>query len=187
MAIDRRDRTGSTPITVIVCCVQVLVPLLMLAIPPALPVGAAETFSDPQNRFSFQIPDGWQQDLTASNPALVVQYLTTNPDGAFNVTATPLPDGITIDLVPQLVIARLQKDFSDFQQTSLGAASVAGEQGAELDYTATSSAGTVVATAQILVAHNGTLYLLTLASQPQDIGAIQTAGIPILLSWQWLS
>jgi hypothetical protein len=185
MAFDTRGRTGPTPIAVIACCLQVLAPLLALAI-PALPVGA-ETFTDPQNGFSFQIPDGWQQDLAASNPGLVVQYLATNPDGAFNVTATPLPDGVTIDAVPQLIIARLQTDFGDFQQTSLGPASVGGEQGAELDYTATNSVGTVVATAQIMVQHNGTLYLLSLAAQPPDIGAIQTAGATILLSWQWLS
>jgi hypothetical protein len=165
----------------------VLVPILALAIPSALSVRAAETFTDPQNGFSFQIPDGWQQDTTASNPGLVVQYLATNPDGAFNVTATPLPDGVTIDAVPQLIIARLQTDFGDFQQTGLGPASVGGEQGTELDYTATNSIGTVVATTQIMVQHNGTLYLLSLAAQPPDIGAIQTAGATILLSWQWLS
>lgn len=187
MAFDIRGRTGPTPITVIVCCLQVLAPLLALAIPAALPVAAAETFTDPQNGFSFQVPDGWQQDVAAANPGLVVQYLATNPDGAFNVTATPLPDGVTIDAVPQRIIARLQTNFSDFQQTSLGPASVAGEPGAELDYTATNSIGTVVATAQIMVQHNGTLYLLSLAAQPPDIGAIQTAGATILLSWQWLS
>jgi hypothetical protein len=38
-----------------------------------------------------------------------------------------------------------------------------------------------------MVQHNGILYLLTLAAQPQDIAAIQTTGAPILLSWQWLS
>jgi hypothetical protein len=94
---------------------------------------------------------------------------------------------VTIDAVPQLIIARLQTTFSDFQQTNLGPASVAGEQGAELDYTATNSVGTVVSTAQIMVQHNGILYLLSLAAQPSDIGAIQTAGATILLSWQWLS
>jgi hypothetical protein len=187
MASERVGRTGPTPIRVIACCVQVLVPLLALAISPAFPVGAAETFTDPQNGFSFQAPDGWQQDLSAANPGLIVQYLTTDPAGAFNVTATPLPDGTTIDAVPPLIIARLQVDFGDFQQANLGPASVAGEQGAELDYTATNSVGTVVATAQIMVQHNGILYLLTLAAQPQDIAAIQTTGAPILLSWQWLS
>lgn len=161
--------------------------LFSLAALTAFTVGAAETFTDPQSRFSFPIPDGWQQDTTAANPGLVVQYITSNTDGAFNVAATPLPDGTTIDAVPPLVVARLQSTFADFQQTNIGPATVAGVQGTELDYTATSSAGTLVATAQILVQHQGTLYFLTLAARPEDIGAIQTAGIPILLNWQWLS
>lgn len=74
-----------------------------------------------------------------------------------------------------------------YQQTNSSPASVAGEQGVELGYTATSSDGTLVAVSQILAPHNGTLYFLTLAAKPQDIGAIQTASIPILSSWQWLS
>lgn len=151
------------------------------------PVKAAATFTDPQNRFAFLVPDGWEPDTTAANPGLIVQYVTSNPDGAFNVVATALPDGTTIDAIPQLVIVRLSQRFSDFQQTNLGAATVAGEQGSEVDYTATSSAGTLLAVAQIMVQHNGTLYFLTLAARPEDISAVQTAGIPILLSWQWLS
>ena len=164
-----------------------LLMLLALVISVSPPVGAMTTFTDPQNGFSCTLPDGWQQDTAASTPGFVVQYITSNPDGAFNVTSTPLPDGTTIDAVPPLVIARLQQTFSDFQQTNIGPATVAGEQGTELDYTATSSAGTLLATSQIIVQHNGTLYFLTLAARPEDIGAIQTAGAPILLSWQWLS
>jgi hypothetical protein len=163
----------------------ILVTLVALVVLPALPVGAT-TFTDPQNRFSVDLPDGWQQD-SADNPGVIVQYLTANPDGAFNIVATPLPDGTTIDAVPQLIIARLSQQYGDFQQTNLGTATIAGEQGSELDYTATSSAGVLLATSQIIVQHSGTLYLLTLAARPEDIGAIQTAGIPILLSWQWLS
>lgn len=160
---------------------------LAFAILSASSVGAATTFTDPQNRFSFTLPDGWQQDTAASNPGVIVQYLIANPDGAFNVAATLLPDGTTIDAVSPLIIARLQRDFSDFQQTNIGTASVAGEPGIELDYMATPAGGTLVATAQIMVQHNGILYLLTLAARPPDIGAIQMASAPILLSWQWLS
>ena len=127
----------------------------------------------------MDIPDGWQPDRAAANPGLAAQFLTTNPDGAFNVSTTPLPDGITIDAVPQLVIARLSQQFGDFQQTNLGIATIAGEQGSELDYTATNRAGTVVATSQIMVQHQGVLYLLTLAARPEDIDTIRTAGVPI--------
>ena len=164
-----------------------LVALVALITFPALPARATTTFTDPQNRFSVDIPDGWQPDRTAANPGLAAQFLTANPDGAFNVSTTPLPDGITIDAVPQLIIARLSQQFGDFQQTNLGTATVAGEQGSELDYTATNSAGTVVATSQIMVQHQGVLYLLTLAARPEDIDTIRTAGIPILDSWQWLT
>ncbi len=187
MVITPRHRTGPTRIGSVACCIQIVVALLAVVAAPALPVGATTTFTDPQYRFSFQVPDGWQQDTTAANPGLIAQYLATNPDGAFNVTATPLPDGTAIESIAPLVIARLQKDFGDFQQTNSGPASVADEPGTEVDYTATNGVGTLVATAQILVVHNGILYFLTLATQPQDIGAIQTAGAPILLSWQWLS
>ena len=166
---------------------RILTALVVLVTLWALPVGAATTFTDPQNTFIFAVPDGWQPDMSAANPGIVVQYLTTNPDGAFNVTTAPLPDGITIDAVPALVISRLSQQYADFQQTNLGTATVAGEPGSELDYTATNSNGTLIATAQIMVQHNGTLYFLTLAARPEDISAIQNAGAPILLSWQWLS
>lgn len=166
--------------------VLALFAFLALIVATGTPVGAADTFTDPQGRFSFPIPDGWQPDTAASGTGLIVQYLTADPSGAFNVTANPLPDGVSFDAVPQLVIVRLQKDLGDFQQTNLGPTSVAGEQGAELDYTATNSAGILLAVAQIMVPHNGIIYLLTLAARPEDIGAIQTAGIPILLNWQWL-
>lgn len=163
--------------------------IVLLALVTTLPfsVGAATTFTDPQNTVSFQVPDGWQQDTTAANPGLIVQYITTNPSGAFNLVSAVLPDGTTLDAAILRVIAGLQAQYSDYQQTNLSSVTVAGEQGTELDYTATSSAGTLVAVSQILVPHNGILYFLTLAAQPQDIGAIQTAGAPILLSWQWLS
>lgn len=160
-------------------CTALILALVVLVTFPALLVGATTTFTDPQNRFSMDIPDGWQPDRAAANPGLAAQFLTTNPDGAFNVSATPLPDGITIDAVPQLVIARLSQQFGDFQQTNLGIATIAGEQGSELDYTATNRAGTVVATSQIMVQHQGVLYLLTLAARPEDIDTIRTAGVPI--------
>lgn len=162
-----------------------MVALLASITATAISVGAAETFTDPQNRFAFAVPDGWQQDTTASGSGVVVQYRTANPDGAFNVTAAPLPDGVTFDMVPQLIVARLQMEYGDFLQTNLIPATVAGEQGMELDYTATNSDGTLLAVAQIMVPHKGTLYLLTLAARPADIAAIQTAGLPIVQSWQW--
>ena len=88
-----------------------LIALVTLVTLPALPVGATTTFTDPQNRFSVDLPDGWQQDSTATNGGIIVQYLTTNPDGAFNVSATPLPNGTTIDAVPQLIIAGLSQQY----------------------------------------------------------------------------
>ena len=187
MTGDTRHRTVPARVRAIMHYSRFLVVLLALVALPALPVRATTSFTDLQGRFSVLLPDGWQQDTTASNPGLIVQYLTTNPNGAFNIAATPLPDGVTIDDIAQRVSARLQQQYNDYQQTNSSPSSVAGEQGVELDYTATSGDGTLVAVSQILAPHNGTLYFLTLAAKPQDIGAIQTAGIPILSSWQWLS
>ncbi len=189
MTLDTRHRTVPTPVRAIACSRGFLVAflaLVTLVALPALPVGATTTFTDPQGRFSVLLPDGWQQDTAASSPGLIVQYLTMDPNGAFNVAATAMPDGVTIADVAQRVGARLQQDYSDYQQTNSGPASVAGESGVELDYMATSGEGALLAVSQVLVQHNGTLYFLTLAAKPEDIGAIQTAGAPILLSWQWL-
>jgi len=189
MTLHTRHRTVPTPVRAIARSRGFLVAflaLVTLVALPALPVGATTTFTDSQGRFSVLLPDSWQQDTAASNPGLIVQYLTMDPNGAFNVAATAMPDGMTIADVAQRIGARLQQQFSDYQQTGSGPISIAGEPGTELDYTATSGDGTLLAVSQVLVQHNGMLYFLTLAAKPEDIGAIQTAGAPILLSWQWL-
>ncbi|MDQ6602944.1 MAG: hypothetical protein M3Z19_09480, partial [Chloroflexota bacterium] len=90
MTDDTRHRTVPARVKAIMHYSRFLVVLLALVALPALPVGAATTFTDLQGRFSVLLPDGWQQDTTASNPGLIVQYLTTNPNGAFNIAATPL-------------------------------------------------------------------------------------------------
>ncbi|MGI8688705.1 MAG: DcrB-related protein [Thermomicrobiales bacterium] len=189
MTLDTRHRTVPTLVRAIARSrgfLAMFLALVTLVALPVLTVGATTTFTDPQSRFSVLFPDGWQQDTAASNPGLIVQYLTMDPNGAFNVAATVMPDGMTIDAVAERVGARLQEQYSDYQQTNSGPASIAGEPGTELDYTATSGDGILLAVSQVLVQHNGTLYFLTLAAKPEDIGAIQTAGAPILLSWQWL-
>jgi len=97
------------------------------------------------------------------------------------------PDGMTIDAAVQGVGARLRQQYPDYRQTNIGPTSVAGEPGTELDYTATNSDGTVVAVAQTIVQRNRTLYLVTVAAKPQEIGAVQLAAAPILASWRWLA
>lgn len=164
-----------------------LIGLIALVALPALAVGAADGFTDPQGRFAFDLPDNWQRDDTVASPGLIVQYATADPDGAFSVTAAPLPEGVTIDMVPGLVGARLQAQYPDFQKTDLAPTSVAGEPGAELDYTATGPEGQLLAVAQTLVAHNGTLYLLTVAAKPEALDAGRRAAAPILASWRWLA
>jgi hypothetical protein len=147
--------------------------------------GSRGQFTDLQGRFGFALPDGWVRDAAASAPGLVAQYRTAHPDGAFSVTAAPPPAGVTIDAVPQLVEARLRGQYPDYRQTGLGPASVAGEPGAELDYTATAADGQLLAVAQTLVAHNGTLYLITVAAKPSDSDTVRQAAAPMLASWRW--
>jgi hypothetical protein len=185
MAIETRHRTAATSRGAIARILFLIASVAFVAL-PALSIRAAGGFTDPQARFAFDLPDGWQEDTAASNSGLIVQYLTANPDGAFSVTAAPLPDGVTVDAAVQAIGARLQQQFNDYQQTNTGPASVAGEQGVELDYTATNGDGTLLAVSQVIVPHNGTLYLLTMAAQPPDIGAVQSAAAPILTSWRWL-
>jgi hypothetical protein len=143
------------------------------------------TYTDAQGRFSFSRPSAWTQQSPPGQD-IVVQFNGNSPLLSANIVVTPLPSAVSPDQYLPLVLNQLKTSFPDMATIGTTQTSVGGEQGTQIDYTATAS-GTKVYFSQIYVIHKGTAYVLTLACQQADVDqAKQQAGV-VIQTWKFLT
>ena len=149
----------------------------------AAPVAADGAFSDDNGQFTFAIPDGWEQKTTKAKD-VVAEFDSTDPLGSFTVALMPAPEDATLDDVMPGLIAKRQARYQSVIAVGTHPVTLAGEDGAQVDFTAISK-GFALTVSEIYAIHNGTIYVVTIATQPRDAGVFMGQASYALGSWQF--
>lgn len=177
MTVNTMIRRGIAPILVALC---------VLIGGSSLVGAAATTYSDPLNRFSFTVPDGWQSPMTNDNA--FYQFTDMADNATFSITVEPKPEeGSLADLTQVLVgisslTPQYQADSSGVQDAMIG-----GVAAKTFAYTAPGDGGTTAATRVYLLIHNNeALYQITVVAPPDKMQAsVNTATQSLLNSWKF--
>lgn len=150
--------------------------LLLVVFLVAAPVAAANTYTDPQGRFSFAIPDGYTPVETQLTPPFVAGYISPNPVGA-NFTVQIREATGTLDAAT----AAQQKRYASAPESQPGPVQqlkLGGQTAQRFDYF-TSGSGGRYHVSLVLAINGGALYILTFTAQEQDYDALtsQTGGV----------
>ena len=174
-----------------------VVALLTVVGLPTPAVSADSTYTNPGNTVRIQVPDTWRMRATTPggpDSTLVVpstSWDTTNPAGAFNISATETYILTTFAVVdnglinPGYFAMGGQTSSFELQQGPLSL-NIAGEPANELDFIGQDDAGNQMATDVFSVAHKDNTYVLLFTARPEDIDALKAAGASVLTKWQWL-
>jgi hypothetical protein len=144
-------------------------------------VGAAPTtFTDPQGRFSFTVPDGYQQQSvtpttsTSAPSSLIAAFFSPKYNGAnVNVGAVSgAPSGISLDQLADQVLKSVSDTFKDFQRGPKGIESttLGGQPARRYEYFATVS-GARFHGVQYLTIAKGSAIFLTFTASDNDFNA----------------
>jgi hypothetical protein len=164
-------------------CAALFVPLLAISV--AVPSVAADgAFTDASGRFSFNVPNGWWEDEPEDGD-IVVQFQVPNPLATFYVVTMPMPDDIELDDFIPSTFDTFSAGFENFHPSSQQDAVVGGEPAKQIDITATSN-GHTVALSQIYTVHDGTVYVLTIATPSPSLNALKDQATQIIGSWEFL-
>ncbi len=157
---------------------------------------SAASYADPQGRFSFTVPDGWQQAPPPSGLNLpqgtsfavgyMVPALKTNnfPTNVSIVTIT-LPAAAPLADVASGALSQLAQT-PGYQAVGSGLTNLTlgGKPAAMFQYTLTDQ-GKTAHLEQIVTLNGTTAYLITLAADPADFAALAQQAGPMLSSWAW--
>lgn len=159
-----------------------------------LPVRAQEgaRFDDPDGRFTFTAPAGFDA-RASSSPAVVVSYISPALENAnFSIAVRPFPSDITRDLAPQdvhdIVVRLYVRELRDLyrtieiEETSIRPASLGGEEGREYDYFLTVS-GLRLHGAQILLVRGDALYIVTFTATEDNYAALRAQTEAVFASF----
>lgn len=119
------------------------------------------TFRDPKGRFTFNRPTAWQE-TSGSDASIVVSYLSTAPQGSFNLITQDVPANLNLDQEVQTSLDALKMQIPGYMAGPMGVQNgmIDGEPARAFDYFGT-LAGTRVYFQQVFVAHKGTVYIFT--------------------------
>ncbi len=158
----------------------------------AVSVSAATNYTDPQGRYSFTAPDGWQAGSLPPGSNIPQDVapggIFTAPaplNGNFNVVAATVPSGISLDTVATQSRAGVAQSVPGYQEIPGGIqrAAIGGQAGARYDYFLTVQ-GTKLHGAQILALQGTTAYILTFTAAENDFNAVIGQGATILSSFK---
>src|SRR5436305_303668 len=108
-----------------VCC-AFLAPLLAVCLVGMPSASANGAYTDGDGRFSFAVPDGWEED-EPDGADIIVQYQIAKPLATFYVTTMPLPDDVGLDdFIPQ-AFDDFSNGFDDFHPSAQKDATLGGE------------------------------------------------------------
>ncbi len=147
---------------------------------------ATTTYTDPQGRFSFTVPDGYRK--TDSAGALVAYYSPTYAGANVNVGAANGVAEANLDDTAAAILKTLKDTFKDFQAGPNGvqSATVAGKPARRYEYTAT--VGDVHGHGvQYLVVNGSTGYFITLTASDADFAGFVKESMIILDSFTFLT
>jgi len=148
-------------------------------------VSAATTYTDPQGRLSFTVPDGYQKTDNAS--ALVAYHSSTYASAAVSLGASGGVAGASLDEGATAILKYLKDTLENFQTGPNGIQSVtvAGKPARRYEFTTT--VGSYHARGvQYLTINGDTLYFLTFTASEADFTGFLTESMDILTSFTFL-
>lgn len=160
-------------------------------------VAAATTYTDPQGRVSFTIPDGWQQQNslppgTTLPPGVdfvtlfFVPTLTNGFKANVNIVTNTVPAGTTLDQIVSNGRAALPKVFPSYQAGPDGVQNVTvGSQPAEAYQFSAAASGTTFQGEQVVVLAGTRAYVITFAASATDLPTLLQQGTVLLSSFMF--
>lgn len=175
---------------------KVLVFVALLALCSAAAVAAqGATFTDPQGRFSFTVPNGWQQGSPPPSanlpPGTVVAGVFNAPapvNGNFNVVTVAVPAGASLDQIVPQSRAGVAQSLPGYQEGPGGIQNltVGGQPARRYDYFATPPQAGKLHGAQVLALQANTVYVLTFTAPDDQFDAFFQQGSAALNSFKFL-
>jgi hypothetical protein len=145
------------------------------------------TYTDPQGRFTFQIPSGWvvQQPSTG---AADVEVAPQNLRGALRLASDTMPPDASLSDYASAVLDNIQTSFSNFQLVSgptQQATTFGGQPAVRYEFTGTQS-GTDLHGVVYVVNKDATVYGIFIAAATADFNALIAQVKPLIDSFTFL-
>lgn len=164
-----------------------IVAMLLMVLTGALaaPVAAATTYSDPQQRFSFTVPDGYTPAPQVTSPILA-GFVAASPAGAnFTVQARDATGSLDD------ATAEFQKRYASGTDSQPGpngvqSLTLGGQPAKQFDYF-TSAQGTRFHISQVIAVNGKALYILIFTAQEGDYDTLVNQTGVVLSSFAFLS
>ena len=165
---------------------KILVIVALLGVCSISAVEAAGTYTDPQGRFSFTIPDGWQQGSPPQGTNLPPGTMLGGVFNAaaplnanFNIVTVSVPSGVDIGQIAIQSRAGVAQSIPGYQEGPGGIQSltVAGQPARRYDYFFTVAQASRLRGAQVITMQANTVYVLTFTAAENDFNTFfQQAG-----------
>lgn len=156
------------------------------------PVAAqGTTFADPQGRFTFTVPAGWQQGSVPANTnlpagtAIGAVFTAAAPlNGNFNVVTVAVPTGVSLDQVVTQSRAGVAQSLPGYQEGPGGIQNltVGGQPARRYDYFLTPPQAGKLHGAQIITMQANTIYVITFTAAENDFNTFFQQGATALNS-----
>lgn len=176
------------------CMLLSLVALLALC--AVAPVGAqGTTYTDPQGRYSFTVPAGWQPTTppqTGNLPpgtAISGVFNAAPPlNGNINIVTVALPSSVPLDQVATQSRDNVAKSVPGYQEIAGGIQSttLGGQPARRYDYALTPPNSPKLHGAQVLAVQGNTVFVLTFTAADADFATFFQQGSGILSSFKYL-
>ena len=152
--------------------------------------GAA--YADPQGRFTFNVPTGWQQGSVPPNTnlpagtAIGAVFTAAAPlNGNFNVVTVAVPTGVNLDQVVTQSRAGVAKSLPGYQEGPGGIQNltVGGQPARRYDYMLSPPQAGTLHGAQIITMQANTVYVITFTAAENDFNTFFQQGATALNSF----
>lgn len=154
------------------------------------------TYTDPQGRYSFTVPSGWQPGPPPQNtnlpPGTAVGGIFAAPaplNGNFNVVTVAVPAGVNLDQIVTQSRAGVAQSIPGYQEVAGGIQSVTvgGQSARRYDYFLTPPGSGKLHGAQIIALQGNTVYVLTLTAAENDFNTFMQQATTLLDSFKFMA
>jgi len=159
-------------------------------------VGAqGATYTDPQGRYSFTIPSGWQQGSPPPNANLppgttLGGIFTAAPplNGNINIVTVPVAAGANLDDIATQSRVGVSQSVPGYQELPGGIQNltVGGQAARRYDYLLTPSGSGRLHGTQIIALQANTVYIVTFTAAENDFNTFFQQGATLLTSFKFL-
>ena len=171
---------------------KTLIFVALLGLCAVSPVAAQGTiFADPQGRFTFTVPSGWQQqslppntNLPAGTAVGAVFSAAVPLNGNFNVVTVAVPAGVSLDQVATQSRAGVAQSLPGYQEVAGGIQNltVGGQPARRYDYLLSPPQAGTLHGAQVITMQANTVYVITFTAAENDFNTFFQQGATALNS-----